>query len=104
MDKYEPIAIIGFGLKFPQQASTPSGFWDLLVQGASARTVTPADRYNADAFHRETVAGGRQRNGTVSQLIDAKKETKRKRSYRKNNIEIDQNQTWTLSCRVPGSL
>lgn len=46
----EPIAVIGFGLKFPQQASTPEGFWELLKKGASARTEVPLDRYNAQSF------------------------------------------------------
>nr|WHF58361.1 polyketide synthase [Aspergillus sp.] len=60
----EPIAVIGFGLKFPQQASTPEGFWDLLVQGQSARTVAPENRYNTDPFYRESV-DGRQKMGTI---------------------------------------
>lgn len=47
----EPIAIIGLSLKFPQQASTPAAFWNLLVNGISARTEVPADRYNAKAFY-----------------------------------------------------
>ncbi|KAL3259207.1 hypothetical protein ABHI18_005413 [Aspergillus niger] len=61
----EPIAVIGFGLKFPQQASTPAGFWDLLIQGRSARTETPADRFNAEAFYKATATSDRQRPGTI---------------------------------------
>ncbi|KAF2816383.1 uncharacterized protein BDZ99DRAFT_542807 [Mytilinidion resinicola] len=53
----EPIAVVGFALKFPQQASTPSAFWDLLTRGASARTEVPVDRYNAEAFYRSKTNG-----------------------------------------------
>lgn len=56
---FEPIAVIGFGLKLPQQASTPAGFWDLLIRGRSARTETPADRFNAEAFYKATATGDR---------------------------------------------
>ncbi|GLA95297.1 type I Iterative Polyketide synthase (PKS) [Aspergillus tubingensis] len=62
---FEPIAVIGFGLKLPQQASTSAGFWDLLIQGRSARTETPTDRFNAEAFYKATAAGDRQRVGTI---------------------------------------
>lgn len=62
----EPIAVIGFGLKFPQKASSPAAFWDLLIHGGSARSEVPADRYNADAFHR--VGGNKVKTGTVSLL------------------------------------
>jgi acyl transferase domain-containing protein len=63
----EPIAVIGFALKFPQEASTPVAFWDLLIRGGSARTEVPADRYNAEAFYR--VGGNGAKTGTVSQLL-----------------------------------
>jgi len=63
----EPIAVVGFALKFPQQASTPTAFWDLLIRGGSARTEVPVDRYNAEAFYR--VGGNGVKTGTVSLLI-----------------------------------
>lgn len=59
----EPIAVIGFALKFPQQASTPAAFWDLLTRGGSARTEVPADRYNVEAFYRAESNG--VKTGTV---------------------------------------
>jgi acyl transferase domain-containing protein len=63
----EPIAVIGFALKFPQQASTPAAFWDLLIRGGSARTEVPTDRYNAEAFYR--AGGNGAKTGTVRQLL-----------------------------------
>ncbi|KAI9892063.1 MAG: Type I Iterative PKS [Vezdaea aestivalis] len=50
-DKLEPIAIIGMDLKFPQDAATQEGFWKMLLEGRSAYTEVPKDRYNVDAFY-----------------------------------------------------
>ncbi|KAG9235749.1 phenolpthiocerol synthesis polyketide synthase ppsA [Amylocarpus encephaloides] len=61
----EAIAVIGFGLKFPQQASTPAAFWDLLLRGRSARTQVPSDRYNAEAFYRYGDHGNGVKTGTI---------------------------------------
>ncbi|KAL3448148.1 hypothetical protein BJX65DRAFT_317699 [Aspergillus insuetus] len=47
----EPIAIIGLSLKFPQEATSPSAFWNMLMEKRCAMTEVPADRYNIDAFH-----------------------------------------------------
>ncbi|PYH88158.1 ketoacyl-synt-domain-containing protein [Aspergillus ellipticus CBS 707.79] len=50
-DVPDAIAIIGFDLKFPQDADTPENFWKLLLEGRSAMTEVPADRWNIDAFY-----------------------------------------------------
>lgn len=50
-DKLEPIAVIGFALKFPQEATSPEEFWQMLLQGRSAMTEVPKDRWNIDAFY-----------------------------------------------------
>ncbi|KAL8893510.1 MAG: hypothetical protein Q9192_005191 [Flavoplaca navasiana] len=47
----EPIAIIGFSSKFPQDAESPEGFWQLLLDGRSAMTEVPKDRFNIDSFY-----------------------------------------------------
>ncbi|TVY93463.1 Lovastatin diketide synthase, partial [Lachnellula willkommii] len=59
----EPIAVIGFAVKFPQEASNAAAFWDLLLRGGSARTNVPADRYNAGSFHRAD--GIKAKTGTI---------------------------------------
>ncbi|KAF4624686.1 hypothetical protein G7Y89_g13484 [Cudoniella acicularis] len=47
----EPIAIIGLSLKFPQDAVSADDFWQLLVEGRSAVTEVPSDRFNINAFY-----------------------------------------------------
>ena len=50
-DTTEPIAIIGFSLRFPQDAVSSQGFWKMLYQGRSAMTEVPEDRFNIKAFY-----------------------------------------------------
>jgi acyl transferase domain-containing protein len=50
-DKLEPVAIIGFSLKFPQDATNPEAFWKMLVEARSAMTEIPKDRFNIDAYY-----------------------------------------------------
>ena len=50
-DKVEPIAVIGFSLRLPQDATSPDKFWQLLMEARSAMTEVPEDRYNLDAFY-----------------------------------------------------
>ncbi|KAI1085557.1 polyketide synthase [Whalleya microplaca] len=46
----EPIAIIGLDARFPGDGDTAEDFYNLLLDGRSARTEIPPDRYNAEAF------------------------------------------------------
>ena len=50
-DKLEPIAVIGFAARLPQDATTAESFWQLLCEGRSARSEIPKDRFNIDAFY-----------------------------------------------------
>lgn len=52
-DVPEPIAVVGFALKFPQDATSPEAFWQTLLDGRSAMTEVPKDRWNIDAFYHE---------------------------------------------------
>lgn len=61
-DKLEPIAIIGLSLRFPQDATSPTGLWDMLMDGRSARSDVPKDRFNVDAFYKK----GSSKTGIVS--------------------------------------
>ena len=47
----EDIAIIGFSLRFPQDAVSAESFWNMLVEGRSAATEVPETRFNIDAFY-----------------------------------------------------
>ena len=47
----EPIAIIGLSLKFPQEAVSAESFWKMLLEGRSAMTEMPKDRFNLEAYY-----------------------------------------------------
>jgi acyl transferase domain-containing protein len=49
---FDPIAIVGFSVKFPQDATSEEAFWDLLSQRRSTMTQVPQDRWNGDAFYK----------------------------------------------------
>lgn len=57
----EPIAIIGFSFKFPDDADTPEGFWDMLLEQRYTARKFPADRVNADGYYRK-----KNKNNSVS--------------------------------------
>ncbi|KAH6683357.1 fatty acid synthase S-acetyltransferase [Halenospora varia] len=50
-DSVPPVAVIGLSLKFPQEAVSVDSFWDLLMNGRSAMTEVPRDRFNVDSFY-----------------------------------------------------
>jgi acyl transferase domain-containing protein len=50
-DILEPIAIIGFSFRFPQEAISQEGFWRMLVEKRSAMTDWPKERLNVDSFY-----------------------------------------------------
>lgn len=47
----EDIAIVGFSLRFPQDAVSPEAFWKMLLEGRSAATEVPESRFNINAFY-----------------------------------------------------
>ena len=48
---YEPIAIIGCGMRLPGGVSTSEALWQLLNGKNEGRCEVPHDRYNIDAFY-----------------------------------------------------
>jgi acyl transferase domain-containing protein len=50
-DAVEPIAIIGFSLKFPGEASSAEGFWEMLEGGRNVMTEFPPDRINLEGHY-----------------------------------------------------
>jgi acyl transferase domain-containing protein len=47
----DAIAIVGIACKLPQEASTVEGFWQFLLDGRSAHTPWPEDRFGAGHYH-----------------------------------------------------
>ena len=47
----DAIAIVGIACKLPQEASTVEGFWQFLLDGRSAHTPWPQDRFGAGHYH-----------------------------------------------------
>lgn len=50
-DLLEPIAVVGFSLKFPDDATSAESFWNMLIEGRCASEEFPKDRLNLDAFY-----------------------------------------------------
>jgi hypothetical protein len=50
-DKLEPIVIVGMDLRFPQDATSPEEFWEMLSKGRSAMSPVPETRWNVNAFY-----------------------------------------------------
>jgi len=48
---YEPIAIIGMGLRFPGGAADPEQFWKLLAEGTDCIIDVPEDRWDMRRFY-----------------------------------------------------
>ncbi|KAF7879091.1 hypothetical protein EAF04_000291 [Stromatinia cepivora] len=51
-DVLEPLAVVGFSHKFPQDATTAESFWEMLVEGRCASSEFPSERLNIDAFYQ----------------------------------------------------
>ncbi|KAF2464560.1 reducing type I polyketide synthase [Lindgomyces ingoldianus] len=50
-DVLDPIAIIGFSFRFPQDATSTEAFWRMLVEKRNAMTEWPEERLNLDSFY-----------------------------------------------------
>ncbi|KAK4892946.1 hypothetical protein LTR27_008674 [Elasticomyces elasticus] len=47
----EPVAVLGVSFHFGGDAVSSDSFWDMLVEGRTARTRVPSERFNAEAFY-----------------------------------------------------
>jgi hypothetical protein len=57
------IAICGFSIKFPQEATSASAFWDMILERRCAMTESPAERLSLEGFH-----GNKNKLNTVNCL------------------------------------
>ncbi|KAI2933105.1 hypothetical protein CBS147320_1624 [Aspergillus niger] len=58
----DPVAVVGFSLRFPQDATSPQSFWKILQEGRSVTTEVPPDRFNINGFYHPDAS----RNDTVN--------------------------------------
>ncbi|WP_078889062.1 type I polyketide synthase [Streptomyces sp. NRRL F-5635] len=73
LEKYEPIAVVGVGLRFPGENDTPEGFAEFLRAGRSGTGPVPEDRWDAAEFADDgegQVAAGRIRTAGGGFLRD----------------------------------
>lgn len=52
-NEIEPVAIIGFGFKFPNDVNNAESLWELLMERRSTMTEVPKNRWNIDGFYKE---------------------------------------------------
>lgn len=58
---FEPIAVIGIGCRYADEAIDTENLWRILVQGRSAMKPYPADKFNTSVHYHPN----RERGGTV---------------------------------------
>jgi hypothetical protein len=83
-DKIMPIAIVGMGCRFPQDATSPENLWDMLLRKQSAQSDVPIERFNVDGFHHPDS----DRSGTVSH------KSRRNKIELTNAVQLDVQQSW----------
>jgi acyl transferase domain-containing protein len=54
-DQLEPLAVIGFSLKFPDDAISPDSFWKMMMEKRCASKEIPKDRMNIDALYHPDI-------------------------------------------------
>jgi hypothetical protein len=50
-DTMDPIAIVGFSLTFPEDATSADSFWSMMMEGRCAAATWPEDRLNGSALY-----------------------------------------------------
>ncbi|QKX53626.1 uncharacterized protein TRUGW13939_00705 [Talaromyces rugulosus] len=46
------VAVVGFSLRFPEKATSPQAFWELVQEGRSFMKEVPSSRFNINGFYR----------------------------------------------------
>ncbi|TVY38228.1 Reducing polyketide synthase, partial [Lachnellula occidentalis] len=50
-DAIKPIAVVGFSIRFPEDATTSENFWKMIMERRCVTKDFPLDRINSKAFH-----------------------------------------------------
>ncbi|KAI9695597.1 MAG: Type I Iterative PKS [Bogoriella megaspora] len=86
----EPIAVVGYSLRFPQEATSPEAFWKMLCEGRSTMSEVPKDRFNIDGFyHPDSSRNDTARDSIISNSSSATNEQQvncRKAHFLKEDI------------------
>jgi acyl transferase domain-containing protein len=70
-DRMEGIAVVGMSIRFPEEATTSEGFWDMIMQKRCASKPFPKDRinlkgiYHPDSTRHDTVSGKFHRQSKI---------------------------------------
>jgi len=70
-----PIAVVGYGCRFPGDATSPEAFFNMLAEGRSAWSEVPKNRFNIDSYWHPnperigtTTARGEERSSPVTSV------------------------------------
>jgi 3-oxoacyl-(acyl-carrier-protein) synthase/NAD(P)-dependent dehydrogenase (short-subunit alcohol dehydrogenase family)/acyl carrier protein len=66
----EPIAVVGFGCRFPGGIEDADTFWQVVGRGVDAIRPVPADRWDADAFYDPTPGTAGRTYGREGGFLD----------------------------------
>lgn len=64
-----PIAIVGMSFRGPGEATNIEQFWQMIVEGRSAWSKVPAERWNQDAFYHPDVYAAGSNNAKGGHFI-----------------------------------
>ncbi|KAL8971946.1 MAG: hypothetical protein Q9183_000809 [Haloplaca sp. 2 TL-2023] len=51
---FEPLAVVGLSFKFPEDATTPEAFFQMMMEKRCVMKEWPSDRVNVEAFYSPT--------------------------------------------------
>ncbi|KAI1772330.1 hypothetical protein F4818DRAFT_444554 [Hypoxylon cercidicola] len=52
----DPVVVVGFGFRFPQDAVSEDAFWDIICEGKSTMTEVPKSRFNVNGHSSHDVS------------------------------------------------
>jgi myxalamid-type polyketide synthase MxaD len=59
--KFEPVAVVGIGCRFPGGVNDPESYWDFLTAGGDGLVDIPHDRWNVEKFYDPDLSPGTSR-------------------------------------------
>ena len=56
-DTLESVAVVGFSIRFPEEATSAEAFWNMVIDGRCCSEEFPKDRLNVEAFYNPDTDG-----------------------------------------------